>query len=210
MPRITRIAGSFAIVVIAYWAYALLAVPWIEPPADPHRSDGRLPRASATAAGELVDMRLEQLEGLFPPGRLGTRRTQRFSKSDRAKLLFERYKNFPDGRVEIHPCTIVFAYEGPAEDEAQRRRQSIILEAPDGAVLKFDQPLDLNRAKIGRLVGGQLNGQVTIRSDWKQPGPEDDLLIITQRHSAYRADDLHAATRSISAGARISAAAGTW
>ena len=27
MPRITRIAGSLAIVVIAYWAYALLAVP---------------------------------------------------------------------------------------------------------------------------------------------------------------------------------------
>ena len=32
MSRPTRIAGSFAIVVIAYWAYALLAVPWIEPP----------------------------------------------------------------------------------------------------------------------------------------------------------------------------------
>ena len=34
MPRISRIAGSFAIVVIAYWAYALLVVRWIEPPAD--------------------------------------------------------------------------------------------------------------------------------------------------------------------------------
>ena len=32
--HVTRIAGSFAIVVIAYWAYALLAVPWIEPPVD--------------------------------------------------------------------------------------------------------------------------------------------------------------------------------
>ena len=46
-------------------------------------------------------------------------------------------------------------------------------------MLQFDQPLDLNRAKIGRLVRGQLNDKVTIRSDWKEPGPEDDLLIVT-------------------------------
>ena len=33
MPRITRISGSLAAVLVAYWAYALMAVPWIEPPA---------------------------------------------------------------------------------------------------------------------------------------------------------------------------------
>ena len=82
--------------------------------------------------------------------------------------------------MEIHPCTIVFPYEGPAESEAQRHRQTIILEAPDGAVLQFDQALDLGRAKVGRLVGGQLKGKVTIRSDWKEPGPEDDLLVTTR------------------------------
>ena len=47
-------------------------------------------------------------------------------------------------------------------------------------MLQFDQPLDLGRGKIGRLVGGRLKGQVTIRSDWKEPGPEDDLLIDTR------------------------------
>ena len=39
--------------------------------------------------------------------------------------------------------------------------------------------MDLNRAKVGRLVGGRLNGKVRIRSDWKEPGPADDLLIVT-------------------------------
>ena len=77
-------------------------------------------------------------------------------------------------------------------------------------MLQFDQPLDLSRAKIGRLVGGQLNGKVIIRSDWKEPGPEDDLLIVTPRRPTHRADDLHAAARSTSAGVRISAAARTW
>ena len=31
-PRTIHIGASFAIVLVAYWAYALLAVPWIEPP----------------------------------------------------------------------------------------------------------------------------------------------------------------------------------
>ena len=34
MQRATRIGGSFAIVLVAYWTYALLAVPWVEPVAE--------------------------------------------------------------------------------------------------------------------------------------------------------------------------------
>ena len=49
MQRVIRIAGSFAIVVIAYWAYALLAVPWIEPPVDPNHAQAITP-TSATRA----------------------------------------------------------------------------------------------------------------------------------------------------------------
>ncbi len=30
--RTIHIGASFAIVLVAYWSYALLAVPWIEPP----------------------------------------------------------------------------------------------------------------------------------------------------------------------------------
>ena len=112
MPRITRIAGSFAIVVIAYWAYALLAVRWIEPPADLRR-EGRSPTTSGSGA-KFVDVRLKQLEGLFPPDAWELK-NPKILESDRAKLLFQRYKNFPDGRVELHPCTIVFPYEGPAK-----------------------------------------------------------------------------------------------
>ncbi len=101
-------------------------------------------------------------------------------ESDRAKLLFQTYESRSDGSVRISPCVIVFDYDGPATDQAQRDRQAVILEAPGGARLQFDPPLDINRAKIGRLVQGQLDGPVTIRSDWKQPGPEDDLLIQTK------------------------------
>lgn len=169
MPRVTRIAGSFAIVMIAYSAYALLAVPWIEPAIN-LRPGGAIPDI-------IADPRDMGLIELFPSGAWELKEPK-VLECDRAKLLFQTYESRDDGTITIHPCTIVFAYEGPG-DEAQVRRQSIILESPAGAVLKFDQKLNLNRAKIGRLVGGKLNGQVTIRSDWKEPGPQDDLRIVT-------------------------------
>ena len=112
--------------------------------------------------------------------------------------------------MEIDHCTIVFPYDGPAENEDQRRRQSIILAvARRRAVLKFDQPLDLNRLKVGRLMGGQLNGQVTIHSDWKEPGPEDDLWIVTSE-IMLNEQTISTPSPSISAGVRIPAAAKTW
>ena len=181
MSRTSRIAGSFAIVMIAYWAYALLAVPWIEPTTD-RRHPGEITKIERDRAREFVDIQLDQVRRHFPPGgmeALGLKEPK-IIESNRAKLLFQTYEHHSDGSVVLRPCAIVFAYEGPAEDEAQRLRQSVILEAPGGARLQFDPPLDINRARIGRLVRGQLDGQVTIRSDWKQPGPEDDLLIVTR------------------------------
>ena len=181
MPRISRIAGSFAIVVIAYWAYALLAVRWIEPPADLHATNA-ITKNDREAAGRLPDLQLKQLEGLFPPDAWELKNPMML-ESDHAKLLLQlpEHYNRPDGWLEIKRCTIVIPYEGPAESEEQRHRQSIILQSPDGAMLKFDQPFDLNRFKVGRLIGGQLNGQVTIHSDWKEPGPADDLRIVTSK-----------------------------
>jgi lipopolysaccharide export system protein LptA len=181
MPRISRIAGSFAIVVIAYWAYALVAVRWIEPHADLNPANA-ITVDNRSGARRLPDLQLEQLQGLFPPDSWELQNPMML-ESDHAKLLLQLPKQYnrPDGWLEIKRCTIVIPFEGPAENEEQRRRQSIIIQSPEGARLKFDQPLDLASFKFGRLTGGQLNGQVTIHSDWKDPGPEDDLWIVTSK-----------------------------
>ena len=72
-------------------------------------------------------------------------------------------------------------YQGPAKDDAERLRQSIVLEAPDGALLRFDKPFNIkpnDGGGFGRLQSGLLRNEVRIRSDGKDPGPEDDLLIV--------------------------------
>jgi hypothetical protein len=179
MPRITRISGSLATVLVAYWAYALMAVPWIEPPAAPLQKTAN--NGGPNDAPDLPEMQIREIKPLFRPGdwEVASEKTK-VLESDRAKLLFQDYTNLGEGRVEIKPCTIVFLYDGPAENEAQRIRQSIILQAPAGAVLQFDRALDLKQPREANLQGGQLNGDIVIRSDWKQPGPDDDLLITTK------------------------------
>ena len=175
MQRVLRIAGSLAIVVIAYWAYALLAVPWIEPSVDPNHVQA-ITLDQRNAGKKLVEKQMDQLQGLFAPDAWELKNPKILeSETNNAKLLLQDYQTLGDGQVAIPRCTIIFS--PPADDEVQRRRQSIILEVPNGAVLQFDGAIDLSRAKLGRLKGGQLKGPVTIRSDWKEPGPEDDLLV---------------------------------
>ena len=86
------------------------------------------------------------------------------------------YQNLGDGQVAIHPLHHCFQPHRPTTrpSAAASRSFSKCLMARCSS---FDQPMDLSRAKIGRLMGGQLKGPVTIRSDWKEPGPEDDLLV---------------------------------
>jgi hypothetical protein len=179
MSRVTRISGSLAVVLIAYWAYALVAVPWIEPVAD-LKSAGTSSNGLAQGDGaELANRELELVKDLFNPGDWETDRSKtKVLRSDRAKLLLQEYRNLGSGKVKIEPCTIVFEHDGPAENEAQRHRQSIILQA-EGAILQFDRPIDLRQPRESNLIGGQLDGPIRIRSDWKQPGPADDLLIVT-------------------------------
>ena len=53
------------------------------------------------------------------------------------------------------------------------------MEVPEGANLRFDRPLDLNKGGIGRLIEGKLRGPVRIRSQGKRPDHQDDLLVRT-------------------------------
>ena len=175
MPRLLHAAVSFAVVLTAYLIYARVAVPWIEPSiAGP---SGAMADGGASETGN--DQRIEQLEKLFPPGSVDLKKSK-VLENDRVILLLDSYKNLDDGRVELKPpFTMVFLWDGPADDEAQRLRQSIILQASDGAILKFEKPIDLSSLKISRLVGGTLKGKITISSQGKSPGPEDDLLVHT-------------------------------
>ena len=179
--RVSRMAVSFAIVLVAYWGYALWVVPWIEPPA------ARPQGANAVSAEELQhareaarhDPRRAMLSPLFGPDdwELGPR--AKILESEQFRLLVEDWNTLDGNQVELRPCTMVFTPGGSGSPE-ERIRQSVVLQAPQGARLRFDRPLDLRRGNIGRLVGGVLVGTITVRSAGRLPQPEDDLWAITR------------------------------
>jgi lipopolysaccharide export system protein LptA len=175
MQRFTHSAVSLAVVLIAYLIYARVAVPLIEP------SIAGPAGAIADVGGSdpANDQRIEQLQKLFPLGSIDLKKLK-VLENDQVILLLNDYKNLDDGRVELlPPFAMVRLWDGEADDEAQRLRQSIILQTSGGAVLKFKDPINLSSFKISRLVGGALKGDISISSHGKSPGPEDDLMIRT-------------------------------
>src|SRR5262249_34293055 len=97
-------------------------------------------------------------------------------------VLFDDYQPRDGGLVQIRPCTIIFNSGSPQEVELdpERARRASLLRAPEGGLLRFDSPIDLKQAAIGKLIGGELLGDVEIRSDQREIGPEDDLRITTR------------------------------
>jgi len=95
------------------------------------------------------------------------------------RLLFKDYQSLPDGRVNLVPCTLVVLSDRNRAADGPPGR-TIVMRAPQGAVLEFDEPLDLRQGRLARLIGGSLRGQVTIRGTPSAPGAEDDIEIVTR------------------------------
>jgi len=178
MPRVLRISGSLAIVLVAYWTYALVAVPLIEPPAEEH-TDSAITDAEGYRGGLLAENQVKELRKHFDADAWELD-NPKILTSDRVKLLMQDYENLDDRRVRITPCTIVFTPEEKSGSREDGDERVIILQAPDGAILEFDEGFDLRQMKVGRLLGGRLTGPVKIRSHGGSSDADDELSIVTR------------------------------
>jgi len=168
--RTIHIGASFAIVLVAYWTYALLAVPWIEPRPDRRiTSDDKPVRAVPQT---------DDLTGLFPPG-AWQYDAKIIDNNGQGKLLWQKYVIRDNGWVDLSPLTVIFMPDETATDPVERWRHAVVVEAPEGANLRFDRPLDLKRGSIGRLIEGKLRGPVLVRSQGRQDNHQDDLVVRT-------------------------------
>jgi len=98
-------------------------------------------------------------------------------EGENGMLLVRDYQPQGDDIVELKPCAMIFF---PRKREGtQPQSEAVILEAPQGALLEFEKGSDLSHARLGKLVHGQLRGEITIRGEMREPGPQDDLELIT-------------------------------
>lgn len=175
MHRLFRISGSFAVVLVAYWMYGRLALPWIEP----SRRDVLVSPADFPEAGDpRSDPRLKSLMHLFSPGEWELEDKTKILESAQVKLLVQDWKPVGANQMALTPCTIVFTPDGSIDDRGPPRRV-IVLRAPEGALLEFHEPLDKRLASIGRLKKGHLHGPIALRSRGELAGPEGDFQILT-------------------------------
>lgn len=167
--RFVRFLTSLAIVGCAYLAYRLVLVPFIEPAAQPRAAVAETDSAAVAAAGA------NPLEAIFPPGSWELDQPK-LLETDRGMLLLKELRELDQYRLELKPCTLVLFSGGGADRVGAR---PVILQAGEGAVLTFDEPVNLARGQIGRLARGTLPGPVTIRSPESRPGAADQLEVTT-------------------------------
>lgn len=177
-----RMAGSFLAVVAAYCIYAVAAVPFIEPE-DTLSEQGSVSEEEREEALASVARQRSDLKRWFKEGDWELT-SPKILETDQGKLLLREYhtnKHDPH-EVTLIPCTMIFLPEGTFEDEEERLRRATVMRSPDGARLRFAEPIDLKKGQVGsKIEGGELLGKVTIHSDQRLPGPEDDLLLFTER-----------------------------
>ena len=167
-------AATLATIIAAYFLYALIAVPLIEPSIKFRKSKANAARPSA---------RPRKLDHLFAPGSWELDRPK-IVETDQGTLYFDDYKPLSDGRLELTRCTVIY-YAGHASSLSplpgnESVRRPFVLRAPQGATLNFDRTLNVIRGEFGHLIGGRLEGEITISSPPSEPGRDDALSIITR------------------------------
>ncbi len=177
--RFVRTTASLAIVLTAFVAYSTIVVPLIEPSIDRPTDARTASDEDLESARGAVRRQREQLRAWFDDDDWELT-SPRVIETSRGILLVKKLKTLPDGSVEMSPCTMVLLEGGTSQSDAERNRRAVIVRAPEGAILQFDEPFDLKKLEVGNLTSGKLVGPITIYSDRQSPGPEDDLFIETR------------------------------
>lgn len=179
LRRFLHSIAMFAAIVVAYQVYVLAAVPWIEPPLLVKKNQ---PVTRPKTGGEVVSVTKYQriLAAYFPPDHWSQIQPPKVIENETGSVMFvlDNYKRHDDGRVDLtHFALLIFPT--PRQQSVTPPRDAIILEAPQGARLQFDKNFHPERGEIGEIQLGEFPGRITIRSDMRDPGPEDDLLVET-------------------------------
>src|SRR3954470_18881743 len=183
--RILRSTIVLAAVIAAYQAYVLLAVPHMEPSLAVRQQ--RLATDTELRKGsESISKYQRLLANYFPKDHWSQVRPPKVfaNGTEQAMLVIDDYTRRPVGgdkedttQVDIQRFAMIM-FPTPPHGEIVAPRDAIVLEAQQGARLLFDD-FHPELGRIGQIMRGDFPGPIVIRSDMRDPGPEDDLLIET-------------------------------
>jgi hypothetical protein len=185
--RLTHAAIAFAVTAVLYQAYVLTILPFVEPAWASQQVAAASPDEPFETGLDALHKYRELLSAYFPPNHWCFARPPKTLENGQALIVFDDYTQSPTGEVRVPLCAIVF-FPKLRDRGAPPPRDAIILESSGGAMLQLEKALDKGAGGMGRIQYGQLQGDVTIRSDMHEPGTHDDLRIVTR--NLYMNEDL--------------------
>ena len=172
-----RSAIVLVALVVTYQVYVLTVAPFVEPPAVKrnHRTISQEQRAGSYDA---IARYQALLAAYFPSDHWSLVTQPKVIRVDEMMFVLKDYQRNNNGTLDLEACVVLIL---PKEWQlgSPAPRETIILEAPGGAHLQFDEDFQPTRGKAGRIVRGEFPGTITVRSDMKLPGTEDDLFLQT-------------------------------
>ena len=152
-PRIQHSLVVLVVLLAAYAGYAVIVDPFLVP----RPGAGPVPLASQPLelSANALDNELRQL---FPAdswelGHVNVVTTAQLC------LIWKSHAPVEDRRLRVNPLTII--YRSAVEADSRRRRRTWIVRAAAGAVLQFEQSLDVAAGQFGRFHSGFIPGTVT-------------------------------------------------
>ncbi len=173
-PIISRYLIALAATGIAYGLYGSLIAPIIE--GTPQPVIPKTPEHINSRPG--LEIRSE-IRSLFPKDAWEVNPCK-ILETRQGKILFQDYHPRDDGSVELKPLSMVIQPSAPKEhSDGSEIPPPIVLRAPEGAVLRFENPLTLT-GDIGKLQRGQFIGEVQIYRKASSAEKDDSFSLVTQ------------------------------
>ncbi len=176
--RISLAGIALVATMVAYWAYDFALVPLLTPTPVAHQSTDIGEESWKNGRAPLLRYQ-KLLSHYFPADHWSLTGTPKIIENGQVMLVLHDYKPDDRGGVELSSCAII-GFPTPRVPGSTPPNDAIIVEAPAGAKLQFDENFRPTRGQIGRLVAGYFPGQLVIRSQMNKPTPDDDLYVSTR------------------------------
>jgi len=174
MSRFFLTIGSFAVIVGMYALYDRFAVPILLPE---QKSSGILDGGDSNRRRD----ELSPYFSLFPEDSWERDPEGNIQKLEIDQTIILWRTDETDGNtIKLMPCTILFLDKNPDLSEEERIRQAFVMRTLEHAEIEFDGPVDFSHFPLPKIKEGRLLGKVSIHSDMKNSGPQDDFHLDTE------------------------------
>lgn len=176
--RLLRSTIALIALVVTYQVYVLTVAPLVEPPAVT-KSGKQIDDANRADSRAAIRRYQRLLAAYFPSDHWSLTTPPKVIRLDKLMLVLKDYRRHDDGSIDLDECAVL-VLPGDWEFGEPAPLDTVVLEAPGGAHLQFDEDFQPTRGQAGRIVEGRFPGEIVIRSGMRDPGPEDDLRITTR------------------------------